>query len=333
MDGGGRILRSLSEALRLSSIATERPLLAAIGFPANCTASSFTLAPARRAQVLPRRDGQSRRGRFMDFARQRGTALLVFSLIGTSIGYGALRGGAYATFVEQYGTPADIVARNIGFPVSAVTITGQSGLTESEVLEASGISSKNSLAFLDVAEVRDRLRALPLVKDASVRKLYPDRLVIEITERQPYALWQQEGQVSVVAADGTVIDTMRDGRFADLPFVVGQGANTHLANYLALIGRAGDLKAKIRAGIFVGERRWTLSTTTGIEVMLPEKNPEGALAALASLERESRVLEKDLISLDLRLPDRMVARLSEEAAAQRADTLGRKGAKTKPGQT
>jgi cell division protein FtsQ len=269
----------------------------------------------------------------VDFARRRGTPLLVFSLIGTSIGYGAVRGGSYAAFVEQYGQPADIIARNTGFPIAAVTITGQSGLTEAEILDASGINPKNSLAFLDVGEVRDRLRAVPLVQEASVRKLYPDHVLVEIVERQPYALWQHEGQVSVIAADGTVIDTMRDGRFADLPFVVGEGANTHLPDYLALLAKAGDIKPKIRAGVFVGGRRWTLSTTTGIEVMLPERNPEAALVALAGLERDGRVLEKDVISLDLRLADRMVARLSEEAAAQRADTLGRKGAKTKPGQT
>jgi cell division protein FtsQ len=330
MDGGGRILRSLSEALRLDSIASERPLLAAIGFPAYSAASAFA-SPARPAAQPARRP--SRPGRFVDFARRRGTALLVFSLIGTSIAYGAVRGGAYAALVEQYGTPADIIARNIGFPISAVTIAGQSGLTEAEVLDASGINANNSLAFLNAAEVRDRLRAVPLVQEASVRKLYPDRVLIEIIERQPYALWQQEGQVSVIAADGTVIDTMHDGRFAELPFVVGNGANKHLSDYLALLAKAGDLRAKIRAGIFVGERRWTLSTTTGVEVMLPERNPEAALVALASLERDARVLERDVISLDLRLPGRLVARLSEEAAAQRADALGRKGAKSKAGQT
>jgi cell division protein FtsQ len=332
MDGGGRFLRSLSEALRLDSIAPGRPLLAGIGLSAPSSISLFALPARSPAQTaLPPR--RTRPSKVADFARRHGTALLVFSLIGTSIGYGALRGGGYAAFIEQYGTPADIIARNIGFPISAVAISGQSGLTESEVLEASGINSRNSLAFLNVSEVRDRLRAVPLIKEASVRKLYPDQVQIEITERQPYALWQQDGQISVVAADGTVIDTMRDGRFPDLPFVVGEGANTHLPDYLALLTKAGDLRSKIRAGIFVSERRWSLSTTSGVEVMLPEQNPEAALAALDSLERNARILEKDVISLDLRQPDRLVARLSEEAAAQRADALGSKRTRGKPGQT
>ncbi|MBV9393954.1 MAG: FtsQ-type POTRA domain-containing protein [Methylobacteriaceae bacterium] len=332
MDGGGRILRSLSEAFGLSSIAWDRPLFAGAGFPAHSATSS--LFRSAGAPTQPARTPRAfRKSWFLDFARRRGTPLLVFSLIGTSIAYGAIRGGGYAAFVEQYGTLGDIVARNIGFPVAAVAISGESGLTQSEILEASGISGKNSLAFLDVAEIRDRLRAVPLVKEASVRKLYPDHVAIEITERQPYALWQQDGQLSVIAADGTVIDTMRDGRFAQLPFVVGEGANTHISDYLALIGKAGDLKSKIRAGVYVAERRWTLSTTNGIEIMLPEHNPERALAALASLDREARILDKGLISLDLRLPDRVVARLSEEAFAQRADELGRKNPKPKAGQT
>src|SRR5881227_1511019 len=143
----------------------------------------------------------------------------------------------------------------------------------------------------------------------------------------------RETPISHRIDDGTVIDTMRDGRFAQLPFVVGEGANTHISDYLALLAKAGDLKSKIRAGVFVAERRWTLSTTNGVEIMLPEINPEGALAALASLDREARILDKDAISLDLRLPDRVVARLSEEAFAQRADALGRKTPKSKAGQT
>ena len=75
-----------------------------------------------------------------------------------------------------------------------------------------------------------RLETAPLVKQASVRKLYPNHLVIDLVERAPYALWQKDGQVNIVAADGAVIDQMRDQRFASLPFVVGEGANERLPN-------------------------------------------------------------------------------------------------------
>ena len=50
-------------------------------------------------------------------------------------------------------------------------------MSESEVLRAAGIDAKLSLAFLDVNDVRERLERVPLVKSASVRKLYPNELV------------------------------------------------------------------------------------------------------------------------------------------------------------
>jgi cell division protein FtsQ len=169
----------------------------------------------------------------------------------------------------------------------------------------------------DLGEVRDRLRQIPLVKEVSVRKLYPDRLLIEITEREPFAIWQKDGKLLVVATDGTPIQELNDQRFTDLPFVVGKGANARVGEFLKIVDSAGDLRSRIRAGILVGERRWTLKMTTGLDVKLPENGPEEAIAQFARLARESRLLDKDLVSIDLRAPGRMYARLTEEAAAVR----------------
>ena len=87
-----------------------------------------------------------------------------------------------------------------------------------------GIGPRSSLVFLDVASLRARLKAVPLIKEANVSKLYPNRLLIEIEERQPTALWQKDGLVALVAGDGTPIDDLKDPRFQRLPLVVGAGA-------------------------------------------------------------------------------------------------------------
>jgi cell division protein FtsQ len=92
----------------------------------------------------------------------------------------------------------------------------------------------------------------------------------------------------------------------------------------------GDLRARIRAGILVGERRWTLKMTNGLDVKLPENDPEGALAQFARIARDARMLDKDLVSIDLRVPGRIYARLTEEAAATRAEALARNRKKGAP---
>jgi cell division protein FtsQ len=246
------------------------------------------------------------------------TALaLLFAAIGI---YGALRGGQIEALRSGYGEPRDILARAAGFGIEQVTISGLAELHESEVLAAGGISPKLSLPFTDVSDIRARLEAMPLVQEAAVRKLYPNEITITLTERKPFALWQSRGEVFVVASDGTVIDRMSDERFLNLPFVVGEGANLRVKEYAALLDKAGAVRSRIRAGMLINGRRWTLKLDNGLDIRLPQEDTEQALARLEALERSSRIIAKDLIAIDLRLPDRVVVRFSEEAAAARLGT-------------
>lgn len=250
--------------------------------------------------------------------RLAGTAL-VAGLAGTVALTGFVMSGRYDGFVAENGRPLDILARLAGFGVERVTITGLSRMYEREVLSTAGIDWRSSVPFLDVDAVRERLLAEKLIASASVRKLYPNEIVINQVEREPAALWQQNGEIQVIAADGKVIDDLRDERYVNLPLVVGAGANERLKEYLDLIEAAGPLGSRIRAGTYVSGRRWTLKLD-GVDIRLPETDPAEALARLVRLERESRILEKDIIAVDLRMADRVVVRLTEEAAAARAES-------------
>ena len=200
-------------------------------------------------------------------------ACLSLSLLAAVGGYGAVKGGHYAAFVAAQGQPADLVAKALGFSIKSVTISGERELKEQDLLTLAGIGPRNSLLFLDVAKIRERLQQLPLVKEAAVTKLYPDRLLIEIEERQPFALWQCDGKVLIVAADGVPVAAMRDQQFIHLPLVVGAGANEKLSQYLALLDTAGDLRERIVAGVLVAKRRWTLKTANGIEFFCRKRIP------------------------------------------------------------
>jgi cell division protein FtsQ len=167
--------------------------------------------------------------------------------------------------------------------------------------------------------VRNRLKQVPLVAEATVRKLYPDKLAIGIVEREAYALWQQDGVISVVSSDGTVIDALRDQRFLRLPHVVGQGAQMRAKEYVQILADVPELKDQIRAGVLVSGRRWNVKLMNGIEVKLPEEAPARALRQLIDLDRQAKVLDKDIIAIDLRVPGRAAFRLTEEAGSARRE--------------
>ncbi|HYF55129.1 MAG TPA: cell division protein FtsQ/DivIB [Salinarimonas sp.] len=254
--------------------------------------------------------------------RHLGSALAV-AFFAAVVGVGLQAGGHLDEIQARAGAPRDAVARALGFGIDHVTVSGLAQLQPDEVLTTGGITARSSLPFLDAGEVRQRLEAMPLVKSAAVRKLYPGELLVTLEERRAHALWQRNGEIVVVAADGTVIDTLRDARFASLPLVVGEGANARTAEYLALIEAAGPLKGRIKAGTLVSGRRWTLKID-GLDVRLPEHGAEAALARLARLEREQKILDRDVIAIDLRMADRVVVRLTEEAAAARAEAMKKK---------
>ncbi len=297
MDGGGRFRRSLSAGL------TGR---------AGARASSSRF-PATPGPKLPRFFGT-------------GLTVLFFGVVAVT---GAILGGHLDAFRERYGEPRHALARLVGLGLDQVTIAGIARLSETEVLDAAGISAKVSLALLDPAEMRDRLERVPLIKSASVRKLYPNELVVTLVERDAHALWQKNGEVFVIAQDGTVIDRLQDGRFAHLPIVVGEDANTRTADYVALLEAAGPLRGRIMAGTLVSGRRWTLKIDNGVDVRLPEIGTAAAMARLLKLDREQRILDKDVIAIDLRMDDRVVVRLTEEAMAARLEALKKKPARGK----
>ncbi len=123
-----------------------------------------------------------------------------------------------------------------------------------------------------------------------------------------------------------MIDELRDTRSLDLPFVVGEGANERLGEFLSLLDAAQELRPKIYAGVLVGGRRWNLKMKSGLDVKLPETDPLSAVMTLVALQRQSRILERDVLWLDLRTAGRVFARLSADAAAARAEPRGKKGA-------
>jgi len=161
-------------------------------------------------------------------------------------------------------------------------------------------------------------------------KLYPGRLQIDIVERSPFALWQQDGRLSVIADDGAVLEPYLSRRFISLPLVVGKGAETHARDFLALLGQYPQVRSTTKAAIFVGERRWNLRLKDGLDVRLPENDVADALASLSRLDKEEHLFSRDIVAIDMRLPDRLTVQLSEDAAKAREE-LFKKQPKKKAG--
>src|SRR5258705_1026915 len=325
MDGGGRLARSLRSL---------RP-------QADLKAAAIGAVVLLRERLGSRRPSVKRSLQFerphsligfleRNLPRRAGAAATVLMLLG-SAGLGVVKGGHLEEFTAALSDTRNAAANSAGFRITSVAINGGKQLSQDEVLAIGGVNGRASLLFLDAPTVRDKLKANPWIAEAPVLKLYPGHLKIDIVERSPFALWQQDGRLSVIADDGTVLEPYVSRRFLSLPLVVGNGAETRDPDFLALLARYPQVRAATKAAIFVGERRWNLRLKDGLDIRLPENDVGNALAALSKLDKEDKLFCRDIVPVDLRLPDRLTVQLSDDAARTREELFKDKKPKKKAG--
>jgi len=252
-------------------------------------------------------------------------------LLGATLSYGAIAGGHISAVVDWLKGARDNTTNALGFRIAAVSLTGASQVSREQVLALAGVTGRTSLLFFNAETARAGLLANPWIADAAVLKLYPDRLLITITERRAFALWQCNGQLNVIADDGTVLQPFVEERYRGLPLVVGSGAERRAKDVIGLLDRYPEIRSALRASVLVAARRWNLRLANGIDVRLPEGELQPALDRLVKLDREKKLLSRDISSIDLRLPDRVTVRLSDAAAQARDDALKANAKKKKAG--
>jgi cell division protein FtsQ len=334
MDGAGRLSRSVRRSLRPQADLKAAAIGAVVLLRewVRDRQDSRREAKRARAKSVPERQKPPRAVALVEryLPRRVGISLTALLLVG-STGLGIVKGGHLQDFIAGVSDARNALANSAGFRITSVVINGRKQLTQDEILGIGGISGRSSLLFLDAEGVRDRLKANPWIADATVLKLYPGQLQIDITERKAFALWQETGRLSVIADDGAVLEPYVSRRFLALPLVVGKGAETRARDFLALLARYPQVHSVTKAAIFVGERRWNLRLKDGLDIRLPEQDVGNALAALSRLDKEDRLFSRDIVAVDMRLPDRLVVQLSDDAAKAREELFKDKKPKKKAG--
>ena len=298
MDGGGRFLFALTEKLK-----------AYIGYAPRAYGDDSPRVLPRLVRKPVRFFSRLLQGDITIPRHAEGVGIA--SIFGVSILYGSIVGG-------QFGAAVEGVTATIGFAVSEIEIAGNTHTSPKEVFAALGLDGKRSLISIDAVEAQFALQQLPWVQGARIAKVYPDKLEIDVEERDAFALWQQGTALTVVQKDGAVIGGYAgDSRLAALPLLVGKGATDEGADFIQVVASFADIAPRVRAYIRVGTRRWNLRLDNGVTVQLPEQRVEHALGRLTALQAELGVMDRDLSGIDLRIEDRTVFAMTDNARKTR----------------
>ena len=293
--------------------------------------------PARRAAT--RRGGKPAQKR-KQVARKKQPGLMDQALAALPFSQATLTRIATWGIVALFSVGLITVATWFGVPqvigVGAAQAVGEAGLRV-DTIQINGLKRMNrmtvyqqvldqnarAMPLVDLADVRTRLLAYPWIKDARVSRRLPDKLLIDIVEREPAAIWQNHGQLMLIDPMGVPLEPVSREAMPDLPLLIGDGANAQEPARRDLMDSAPALKPLVRAATWVGNRRWDIIFDTGEKLQLPEgeKEARDALKTFAEKDGAYRLLGRGTLGFDMRDPDNLVIRRPAAIGAPAATGL------------
>jgi cell division protein FtsQ len=243
-----------------------------------------------------------------------GVAVLMIAVLAHSSGPGT-SGGTLSSFREKLGS----MSAASGMRVEDIRIEGRENTPEPLLRAAVGINKGDPMLGFSLEQARSRIETLSWVEHATVERRLPNTVVVFLQERRPFAIWQNQGKYLLVDRAGQIVADQDVSQFRTLPLIVGPGAPTAAKTLLTALTDRPALAAKVVASVRVGERRWNLRMTNGMDVMLPEGHEVAALDRLTQLQTELDVLDRPLLAIDMRLPDRLVFRPKTASSGDNTD--------------
>lgn len=266
-------------------------------------------APMYRLPALRKTNQLVARGqRTWVLHKRLGVQLVALVLVVLVLGIGMINRNHLANGATALTERASGLFAHAGLAVSEVSLSGYGLTKEAALFEAIGLQGNISLVNFDAEAARQRIEALASIESATIRKIYPNSLKIELVEKTPIAVWRIDGVSFAIDAKGDKLVSLEQGGIDGLPVFIGDGAADDAAALIAALQPYELLQQDLLAVSRIGDRRWDLIYDTGLRIMLPESGLDQALAKIVALDAETQLLARDIEILDFRLNDFIAVR-------------------------
>jgi len=213
-------------------------------------------------------------------------------------------------------------------PIKKVTVNGDFRFLDKAAVEQIMLPHLGTGYFMvNLAGIRDDLKALPLVHEVTVRRAWPDRLMVFITEQVPVLRY---GEGAYLNPYGEVFRPAVPLSGLELPLVEGPEGSEQLLlksfdAFTELLEPAGVRIARLSLD---GKHAWRITLGTGTELLLGRREVERKLGVAVRLLGGEWAVERERIArMDMRYSNGVaVAWKGEPPKAQGKDVAGSRGA-------
>lgn len=192
-----------------------------------------------------------------------------------------------------------------GLVIKDVLVKGRHYQSSQSVLQASTLQVGAPILQVDPHMVQQQIESLPWIYAARVEIHYPQTVFIDLVERNPMALWLDNGRLRLVDKYGVVLTDDVDA-YKHLPIVIGQDAPAAAYDILSLLKAEPEILSRVKAAALIGQRRWDLKLKNDVIIHLPERDIGLSLRRLVRAQEQNKVMDKKIISVDVRYDDRLI---------------------------
>jgi cell division protein FtsQ len=210
------------------------------------------------------------------------------------------------------------LARQPLFAIRAITVDGETTRNSVSTIRANAAPHlAGNFLTMDLASVRRAFESVPWVRLAVVRRVWPNRLRVQLQEHRAVAIWGGEsGNEKLVNSFGEVFEAnVGDVEDDDLPTLAGPDGSS--AHALAMLGRVAaalaPLGARVEALALSGRGSWQATLDRGAVVELGRGSDDEVIARagrfVVTLPQVTGRYQRPLAYADLRHTDGYAVRL------------------------
>lgn len=217
-----------------------------------------------------------------------------------------------------------------GIRLETVKVGGNTVIPLQNIMETLSLPKGYPMLAINTNDLRQKLERQGWIKSAIVTKSLPNTLVIQITEHTPMALWQNNKKYQLISKNGDLMGQSHMNQFLDLLLLVGNNIPKRTQDISHMLDNMPLIKNRIKIVSLMSDRWWALKTKSDIEILLPIENAPQHASFLNTIQQEKQILDRDIIRIDLRIPDRMVIKLRTESTDDNSQSSPSKPKKKQP---
>jgi cell division protein FtsQ len=219
--------------------------------------------------------------------------------------------------IDTYADLRSQVESRPEFMVNMMVVDGASEIVSDGIRQMLPLDFPISSFDLDLEAMREVVVSLDPVKSARLYVRQGNVLQVDVVERIPVVLWRNEQGLQLLDVEGVLVGpAFVRADWPELPLIVGDGADKNVIEALDLVAAAEPLSARLRGLVRMGERRWDVVLDREQRILLPEIEAVQALERVIAMDQAVDMLERDLVAVDLRLPNRPTLRMTDGAVQE-----------------